>query len=100
LQSDLGDYPKPVNDALFSLMCAETKLMGRFDMPFGVSILAVAQRPWLAGNRIDDDVAMADALYRDPVMAGITERSGRCGLEPAVGVGVGDGLDFDSSLYP
>jgi SAM-dependent methyltransferase len=45
LQSDLGDYPAPVNAGLYLLMKAETKLMRRFDMPFGVSILAVATRP-------------------------------------------------------
>jgi 2-polyprenyl-3-methyl-5-hydroxy-6-metoxy-1,4-benzoquinol methylase len=45
LRSDLGEYPKLVNEALFAVMRAETRLMEKVDMPFGVSILAVATRP-------------------------------------------------------
>jgi SAM-dependent methyltransferase len=45
LRSDLGEYPSPVNAALSWLMRGETRLMSRVDLPFGVSILAVASRP-------------------------------------------------------
>jgi len=44
-ESDLADYPKPVNDLLYHIISTETKLTRHVDMPFGVSILAVAQRP-------------------------------------------------------
>jgi len=43
--SDLAFYPKPVNEALYRILSAETKLMQHWDLPVGVSILAVAQRP-------------------------------------------------------
>jgi len=45
LRSDLGNYPAPLNDVLYRLMKAETWLMQKVDLPFGVSILAVATRP-------------------------------------------------------
>lgn len=45
LKSDLGDYPAVVNDGLYKLMRGETRLMERFNLPFGVSILAIATRP-------------------------------------------------------
>jgi len=45
LKSDLGDYPGFVNDGLYKLMRGETRLMERVNLPFGVSILAVATRP-------------------------------------------------------
>jgi SAM-dependent methyltransferase len=45
LQSDLDEYPAPVNAALHWLMRGETRLMRHVDLPFGVSILAVARRP-------------------------------------------------------
>ncbi len=44
-ESDLAEYPKPVNDLLYHIVSTETKLAKHVDMPFGVSILAVAQRP-------------------------------------------------------
>jgi hypothetical protein len=76
LQSDLGDYPKPVNEALYSLMRAETKLMKRFDMPFGVSILAVATRPLDAVSQPSADPSLVERAVADhlaesaPVPAG------------------------------
>lgn len=45
LESDLIEYPGPINTALYWLLRAETKLMQHTNLPFGVSILAVAQRP-------------------------------------------------------
>src|SRR5262249_39715318 len=45
LRSDLDEYPAPINAALAWLMRGETRLMRRVDLPFGVSILAVARRP-------------------------------------------------------
>ena len=62
LKSDLGDYPRPINDALYGLMRAETRLMDSFDMPFGVSILAVAMRPIETGRTVEG---------ADPVFAGL-----------------------------
>jgi SAM-dependent methyltransferase len=42
--SDLGDYPEFMNEAAFRVMQAENRLMRHMDLPFGVSILAVAER--------------------------------------------------------
>ena len=44
-ESDLAFYPKPVNEALYKIVTTETDLLKKFHPPFGVSILAVAQRP-------------------------------------------------------
>jgi len=43
--SDLHGYPRLVNEFLYRLMLLETRLLRRFDLPFGVSILAIARRP-------------------------------------------------------
>jgi len=43
--SDLSDYPRPINAGLYLLLSAETKLLSRTDLPFGSSILALADRP-------------------------------------------------------
>jgi SAM-dependent methyltransferase len=48
LRSDLDEYPAPINAALYWLMRGETRLMRHVDLPFGVSILAVARRPVVA----------------------------------------------------
>lgn len=45
LKSDLGNYPGFVNDGLYKVMRGETRLMEHVNLPFGVSILAVATRP-------------------------------------------------------
>ena len=45
LKSDLDDYPPIINEALFKVMRGENRLMDRVNLPFGVSILAVARRP-------------------------------------------------------
>jgi SAM-dependent methyltransferase len=44
-RSDLGDHTRTVNEALYQLMRTETRLMRWMDLPFGVSILAIASRP-------------------------------------------------------
>ena len=44
-ESDLAHYPKPINELLYRIVTTETDLLKRFHPPFGVSILAVAQRP-------------------------------------------------------
>lgn len=91
LQSDLGDYPAPVNAGLYLLMKAETKLMQRIDMPFGVSILAVATRPLdpvveslVTGHQVVDLARPTDQLV-EPSM-----------LEPA---GVGSSSSYGSSPF-
>lgn len=43
--SDLHGYPKIINEVLYRLMLLETRVLRRVDMPFGVSILAIARRP-------------------------------------------------------
>jgi hypothetical protein len=45
LDSDLHSYPRILNGLLYRLMLVETRLLRRWDMPVGVSILAVARRP-------------------------------------------------------
>jgi 2-polyprenyl-3-methyl-5-hydroxy-6-metoxy-1,4-benzoquinol methylase len=44
-ESDLAHYPRPINEALYRMVTTETKLLKKVQPPFGVSILAVAQRP-------------------------------------------------------
>jgi SAM-dependent methyltransferase len=44
LESDLGDYPEFMNEAAFRVMQLENGLMRHVNLPFGVSILAVAER--------------------------------------------------------
>lgn len=44
-ESDLVFYPKFVNEALYQVMRLENRIMRGRDLPFGVSILVVAQRP-------------------------------------------------------
>jgi len=45
LESDLTDYPRAINTALYWLLKGELQLMRHVNFPFGVSILAVARRP-------------------------------------------------------
>ncbi len=99
LQSDLGDYPRPVNDALYALMKAETRLMERFDMPFGVSILAVATRPLSSGIEIEhhDDVnsvVKSNGRYDHEELEPVDLKLGE-----AVGVGTGDDSRFGASPF-
>lgn len=98
LQSDLGDHSKPVNEALYSLMKAETRLMDRFDMPFGVSILAVATRPpesIVESNGFAAEPAPAgrDIFVREELARGDEDRG------EAVGVGAGEHSSLGSSLF-
>ena len=44
-ESDLSTYPPVVNELLFRLMQLENRIMRRWTLPFGVSILLVARRP-------------------------------------------------------
>ena len=67
-ESDLAHYPKPVNDMLYRIVSTETKLMKHVDMPFGVSILAVAQRPVESLEPDIDPVAFATAPHEDAVL--------------------------------
>ena len=43
--SDLSHLPRPLNEALFRLLRAENRLLARRDLPFGVSLLAIARKP-------------------------------------------------------
>jgi SAM-dependent methyltransferase len=61
LQSDLGDYPPIINDALFKVMRGENRLMDRVNLPFGVSILAVAKRPLVSATDSLPDGMLAGA---------------------------------------
>jgi SAM-dependent methyltransferase len=99
LQSDLGDYPRPINEALYGLMKAETRLMERFDMPFGVSILAVATRPAnqdLSPSETTEDIELTTANGHVPLSESDTEKFK---IVEAVGVGAADDSRFGSSLY-
>src|SRR5215217_8993703 len=64
-QSDLDEYPAPINTALYWLMRGETRLMRHVDLPFGVSILAVARRP-LASEPAADVNVMTGTTGRAP----------------------------------
>lgn len=46
--SDLNELPRPLNEGLFRLMQAERRFMARRDLPFGVSLLAIARKPLAA----------------------------------------------------
>jgi 2-polyprenyl-3-methyl-5-hydroxy-6-metoxy-1,4-benzoquinol methylase len=69
-ESDLTHYPRPVNDLLYHIVAAETKLMKHVNMPFGVSILAVAQRPVTAVEDGDDLNIQLSRLIAEPVANG------------------------------
>jgi SAM-dependent methyltransferase len=97
LQSDLGDYPRPINEALYSLMKAETRLMERVNMPFGVSILAVATRPQEL-EREQDQTAVSDKVVdRKPLWAGDPSNSIDADVGEAVGAGAGS--QYGASIY-
>jgi SAM-dependent methyltransferase len=63
--SDLAFYPKPINEALYRILTAETKVMEHWNLPVGVSILAVAQRPVEAGTEPAAAVSV-DSLIAEP----------------------------------
>jgi SAM-dependent methyltransferase len=54
-KSDLAEYPKIVNEALFRLMHLETQVMHHVNLPFGVSVLAVA-RPVAKADSVGSDI--------------------------------------------
>ena len=56
--SDLVFYPRLINEALYRLMRLENRIMHRRDLPFGVSILLVAQRP--TSDVVQADLGRAD----------------------------------------
>lgn len=43
--SDLTELPRPLNEGLFRVMQAERRFMARRNLPFGVSLLAIARKP-------------------------------------------------------
>jgi SAM-dependent methyltransferase len=94
LQSDLGDYPRPVNDALYLLMKAEMRLMQKFDMPFGVSILAVATRPYAPAQEQPPLDAKANGHVPMPAVPSL---NGSNDTGAGMTVGAGAGPQFDSS---
>ena len=61
-ESDLAHYPKPINELLYRIVTTETRLLKRIAPPFGVSILAVAQRPAEAGIGDNPANVSIDAL--------------------------------------
>lgn len=76
LKSDLGDYPSLVNDGLYKLMRGETRLMEHVNLPFGVSILAVATRPLENATATDNGHARVDLPHRNGAPLA-NERGGR-----------------------
>lgn len=64
-ESDLAFYPRPINELLFRILTAETKLMRHWDLPVGVSILAVAQRPLEAAAEQETANITIDSLIAD-----------------------------------
>jgi SAM-dependent methyltransferase len=94
-RSDLGNYPHPINEALYGLMKAETKLMESIDMPFGVSILAVATRPMDSALVGDNPSTLIEQL--DQISTQAPHESALIELAVAEPVGAGSASRFDSS---
>jgi SAM-dependent methyltransferase len=78
LESDLNEYSAPINNALYWLMRGETRLMHRFNFPFGVSILAVATRPAITAG------ATAATDFRAPISVAAV-RASAFGRPPSPG---------------
>jgi SAM-dependent methyltransferase len=70
-ESDLAYYPAPINRLLYRILTTETRLMRRWSLPFGVSILAIAQRPLKSEHvdAVDIDSLIADALPQKVLVA-------------------------------
>jgi len=90
LQSDLGEYPRVVNEGLYRLMKTETRLMRWMDLPFGVSILAVASRPREDGTSVSHpnlDAVIADVEQVPPIreLAGVSVGSSFQGVDQTFG---------------
>jgi SAM-dependent methyltransferase len=64
-ESDLAFYPRPINELLYRIVTAEMKLMKRWDLPVGVSILAIAQRPLEASAEGTPANITIDSLIAD-----------------------------------
>lgn len=94
LQSDLGEYPKPINDALSWLMRTETRIMRKTDLPFGVSILAVASRP--VASEESHERTLTTAAAEDSVV-GAGEGTGPRERELVVAQGHRYGEEVDQS---
>jgi SAM-dependent methyltransferase len=69
LQSDLGDYPELMNEAAFRVMQMENGLMRHVNLPFGVSILAVAERVAPVAERVVPSEEQVDRVVEQPVEA-------------------------------
>ena len=73
--SDLSELPRPVNEALYRLLQAETRLMRRTNLPVGVSLLAVARKPLpavvVAAARTD--VAEPSVVALEPIPVALRE---------------------------
>ena len=63
-ESDLAYYPGPINNLFYRILTTETKVMQRWSLPFGVSILAVARRPLSSAPQesVDIDSLVAEVL--------------------------------------
>jgi SAM-dependent methyltransferase len=61
-ESDLAFHPKPINELLYRILSVEGKAMKRFDMPVGVSILAIARRPLETGRETSPANVTIDSL--------------------------------------
>jgi SAM-dependent methyltransferase len=61
-ESDLAFYPRPINELLYRIVTSEMKLMKRWDMPVGVSILAIARRPLETGAEATPASITIDSL--------------------------------------
>jgi SAM-dependent methyltransferase len=96
LKSDLGNYPGPINDALYGLMRAETRLMDSFDMPFGVSILAVATRPLETGPAVESAASIFDRMDRSPNLPTDADLTG---VSVGETVGAGSGTHGEPSHF-
>jgi hypothetical protein len=79
LESDLADYPRIVNTALYWLLKGESRLMRHMNFPFGVSILAIARRPLQdSGHALPADLSSeATLLARGIGAAGAHETAHR-----------------------
>jgi SAM-dependent methyltransferase len=71
LNSDLHRYPRVLNGLLYRLMLGETRLLRRFDLPLGVSILAVARRPLEPAKAVEETEVPSMVLVDADVAMGV-----------------------------
>jgi SAM-dependent methyltransferase len=62
-ESDLAFYPKPINELLYRIVTTETRLMEHWNLPVGVSILAIAQRPLEPVASAESTSVSIDSLF-------------------------------------